>query len=116
MLRLTRALLALRRAEPLLARADWAGFDARARSDDVLALCRRAASEVLLLLVRLRGAGAVEAWTGDAAPATEWRVLLHDRGRGLRRPADADRAGRLGAVAGVTFARPGAVLLKAGRR
>lgn len=111
-LRLCRALLQVRRREPLLHRADWRGFTARALDEETLLLQRRIDDQALLVVVRLRDHGQVilapEAME-DRRP--EWTVLLttEDPAFTLDPRAIEVRFGDEGVL--VRFARPGAVIL-----
>ena len=106
--RLYRALLRLRRGEPLLRAATWEGFDARALGEEGLLLERRRDGGRVVVLVRLKGDGPLAA----AAPAGEpWEVLLTTEDEGFcpdPRPIAVD-------AAGARFPRPGAVILRARR-
>ena len=106
--RLYRALLRLRREEPLFRNASWDGFDARALGEEGLVLERHGESTRVLVVVRLKGAGPLAA----PAPAGEpWELLLTTEDEGFcpdPQPIDVD-------AAGARFPRPGAVILKARR-
>jgi maltooligosyltrehalose trehalohydrolase len=114
-LRLHRALLALRRTEPLLREASWDGFDAAALGEDALALRRVRGAAALLVVARLRGAGPVAAlppgegeWRWASLLDTEDPAFCPDP-----RPAG---LGLAGAGPEVTFSRPGAVILEGSRK
>ncbi len=105
-LRLYRALLALRRDRPLLWRPDWTGFTARPAGDGGVALRRDAGREgAVAVLVMLEGAGEI-ALEGDG-----WTVALHTEEARFcadPRPPDVAFAGEVT----VLFHRPGAVVLE----
>ncbi len=103
-LRLYRALLALRREHPALARDPDAGHDARALDADTILLTRTAGGARLTALVRLRGAGTVDP---GAAPGTV-RLTTEDPPF-----AAAPRAPRIEGTR-IAFERPGAVVFEAG--
>jgi maltooligosyltrehalose trehalohydrolase len=110
-LRLYRTLLRLRRSEPLLSRADWKGFEALACGEDGLLLLRAAGRARLLVLARLRGAGALPL-PAQIAGKAGWEVVLTTEDASFAPgPApmrlDLDRA-----APSVDFARPGAVVLR----
>lgn len=111
-LRMYRALLQLRRREPLLHRADWTGFTARALDEETLLLQRRIDDQTLVVIVRLRGLGEValpsEAME-DRSP--EWTAVLttEDPEFALDPRAIELRFGDERAV--IRFTRPGAVIL-----
>jgi maltooligosyltrehalose trehalohydrolase len=106
--RLYRALLRLRREEPLLRSASGDGFDARALGEEGLVFERFGESTRVLVVVRLKGRGPLAA----PAPAGEpWEVLLTTEDEGFcpdPQPIGVD-------AAGARFPRPGAVILKARR-
>jgi maltooligosyltrehalose trehalohydrolase len=106
--RLYRALLRLRREEPLLRSASGDGFNARALGEEGLVFERHGEGTTVVVVVRLRGAGPLAA----RAPAGEpWEVLLTTEDEGFcpdPRPIDVD-------AAGARLPRPGAVILKARR-
>lgn len=115
-LRLTKALLALRRDGLPLARPDWEGFAARESGEEGVALVRRDGPRASVALVRLRGAGPVAAPPGPLAglpEAAAWRVLLSTEDP--RFSVD-PRPPRLESGPGVPrarFERPGALILEA---
>jgi len=108
--RLHRALLRLRREEPLLRDATWTGFRAWAADEDSLVLSRRIGERAVVVVARLRGKGSVLLdevgeplevilQTEDADYATDAQPIgIADGSRGLR----------------VRFERPGAVVLRLG--
>jgi maltooligosyltrehalose trehalohydrolase len=105
-LRLYRVLLALRRREPLLHRSDWSGFTCRAVDEETLLLRRRVGDEALLVLVRLRGSGAVV-----LSEAMWWETLLTTEDAAFAldpQPIEVDAGGA------VRFRRAGAVVLRGG--
>jgi len=108
-LRLHRALLALRRSEPLLGRDDWDGFSAAAAGEDGLVLMRTGTKAALLVLVRLRGAGRVEAPEG--APGASWRVALTTEDEGLSPDPAPPRLDLAAGPPAAELTRPGAVVL-----
>jgi len=81
-LRLYRALLRLRRREPLLQVASWRGFHVRPLDDWGVVLVRRGRGRAaLVVVVALRSGGTADLsrWrsVSAAAPGRRWRVLLH---------------------------------------
>jgi maltooligosyltrehalose trehalohydrolase len=110
-LRLHRALLRLRREEPLLCDAPGRRVHVAAVGDDSLAVAYAAGERALLVIVRLRGAGPVE----PAPPPGgrhRWSPVLSTEDPAFTedpRPALIDL---FGASPVLDFARPGAVVLE----
>jgi maltooligosyltrehalose trehalohydrolase len=113
-LRLYRTLLRLRRDEPLLRAGGWDGFAVHASGDSGLVLVRRApAAGALCVLIQLRGGGAVDLRDAHpAAAAGAWSALLDTEDPSLCPDPNPPRIHRLDAAPRVTFARPGALILK----
>jgi maltooligosyltrehalose trehalohydrolase len=114
--RLYGALIGLRRTEPLLREAHWTGFTAAAAGRDALVLCRRLRGRgVLLAVIRLRGAGPIDA--GRAAGIRrsahlEWEAILStEEARFAADPMPVNVDLSRG-VPVVRFVRPGAVMLR----
>ncbi len=106
MLRLHRALLALRRREARFFPNAWSGFEVEALGDDALVLRREADDAALVVIVQLRGAGS------HLLPAGGRRwVRLLDTEDPAFAPAPVPVAVDL-AAASVRFSRPGAVVLE----
>jgi maltooligosyltrehalose trehalohydrolase len=113
-LRLHEALLALRRSEPALACAAVDGSVADAVGDDTIAMRRTSGSASALVVVRLRGEGAVDlagTRVAGAATTTDWRLRLSSEEPAYAQdPAPPALEQRQGALV-VQFARPSAVVL-----
>lgn len=111
-LRLTRALLRLRSGLALAA-PDWRGFDALPSGDDGLVLVRRRQSSWQLLLVRLRGAGAVSL-RDEALAAADlgWTLLLSTEDPRFAPAALPVAVAHSDGALVARFARPGAVILE----
>jgi maltooligosyltrehalose trehalohydrolase len=116
-LALHRALLHLRRSEPALRRPG--AFDVDAVGADTIALERRSdAGGTLLVVARLRGAGAVGPPPWRAAGAARWTVVLTTEDAPFLDPSERDRhtrphVDRAAAGPTIVFVRPSAVLLRA---
>jgi maltooligosyltrehalose trehalohydrolase len=76
--RLYAAVLALRGREPALRRSTGTSFDAVALDEDTVAVRRVAEGDAIVVVARLRGAGAValEPVAGGVAADADWRCLL----------------------------------------
>jgi len=114
-LRLYRAMLALRRTEPLLHATGWEGFEAVALTEDTLLLCRRQnALPALLVIIQLRRNGSVSLQQlARPLPGESWHLLLSSEDPAFA-PDPLPVRITLDAPA-CAFARPGAVILKRGR-
>jgi maltooligosyltrehalose trehalohydrolase len=112
--RLYRALLALRRSEPLLRRNDWRDLSVAA-ADGGIILARRGADAALLALIRLEGAGDLDGRSIDAGEwmeRLEWEVLLTTEDPAFA-PDAAAPSPRPGSIkTDWSFLRPGAVVLR----
>jgi hypothetical protein len=109
-LRLTRALLTLRRREPLVRLPDWAGFDARAIDADSLAFWRtQPGLGVLVVVVRLRGSGASP--LPARVPRAAFSVVLTTEDEGFA-PDPCPIRFAPGPEPGAEFVRPGALVLR----
>ena len=113
--RLYRALIALRRGDPALRdAARERAFEVTAPDESSLALLRRSPGGAeLLLIVRLRGAGVVEAGQWPAiAPGSEWRIDLTTEAPEFTGESDAlpIQPGARGLA--LSFQRPGAAVLR----
>jgi maltooligosyltrehalose trehalohydrolase len=109
-LRLTRALLRLRREDPVLAAADREHFDARACGPEALAVTRgRPGVGERLLLVRLLGAGRVSVAT---QPGPRWGIRLSSEDPAFAVDPQPIRIGPAASAPAAEFSRPGAVLLE----
>jgi maltooligosyltrehalose trehalohydrolase len=106
-LRLTRALLRLRREGALLAEPAWDGLEAGPLGDDGLWVTQRGDSGERVLLVRFRGAGELAAPARGREP---WRPVFSTEDPGLAPDPHPIVAHRDRPAA--AFARPGAVLLE----
>jgi maltooligosyltrehalose trehalohydrolase len=109
-LRLHRALLRLRREESLLRGAPGRSVQVAALDEGALAIQYGDGERALLVVVRLRGAGAVRPATGRR----RWRVVLTTEDAafaGDPRPPSVEEEGD-GLV--LAFSRPGAVVLASG--
>jgi maltooligosyltrehalose trehalohydrolase len=108
-LRLHRALLALRQREARLFPNAWSGLEAGALGDDALVLRREDGDAALMVLVQLRGAGvhslAARGWRFTLVLTTEDPAFAPHPA-----PIEVDAAGLE-----VRFSRPGAVVLKGGQ-
>jgi maltooligosyltrehalose trehalohydrolase len=118
LLRLYRALLDLRRREPLLRSPEWTGFRAAAVDDRGLVLWRTGQSAALLVLVAPRAGGVLDPVAAGIpraeVEAFDWRVSLTTEDAGFAPdPAPPSRADG-GAV--LEFRRPGAAILLGSRR
>jgi maltooligosyltrehalose trehalohydrolase len=103
-LALHRALLALRRARPSLAASGDTSCDAQAAGEDAVVVRRAGDKEDTLVVVRLRGAGAVPVGPcGETLLTTEDPAFAPDP-----KPVAIDRTSGT-----IIFERPGAVLLAA---
>jgi maltooligosyltrehalose trehalohydrolase len=112
-LRLTRALLRLRREDPGLSAADWEGFDARACDREALAVWRRRnGGGGHVLLVRLAGAGRVVGPELAGDPASPWRVRLSSEDPAFAADPQPIRIDESASAPAAEFSRPGAVLLE----
>jgi maltooligosyltrehalose trehalohydrolase len=113
-LRLHRALLELRRREPLLRAPGFEGFTARADGDDALVLARQDPDQgALVVLIRLRGAGAATAGEAEGGAGDQkWSVVLDTEAPSFcpdPSPVEVDFAS---SAPRARFARPGAVVLR----
>jgi len=114
-LRLYRELLHLRKREALLREVAFDGFSAGTAGEEGLVLLWMGARSALLVLLRLRGAGTVAAASGmPPAPLAgrSWSVVLTtEEPRFVPDPVppEIDRA-----MPEARFARPGAVVMRAG--
>ena len=116
MLRLHRALLALRRREPLFHDRSWRGVQARPLDDWGVMLVRRRRGRALLVVAALRAGGHVDLAGHAGVPAAgrgrRWRVVLHTEARAFasdpRPPRIAGRDHR----PSIRLDRPGAVVLR----
>ena len=111
-LRLYRALLALRRDEPLLGAADWEGLEVEAQGDAALVL-RRSGSDgrTLAVLLQLRGSGLVRLTAGSRGSSC-WSLLFCSEAEAFCADPALPDVDMSGAEAAVGFSRPGAVILK----
>ena len=116
-LRLYRALLALRVSEPLLRKADWNGFTARAAGESGLVLARQdAAAGALAVLAQLRGAGTVAMREGDGATdGGRWKVVLDTEDDSFAADASPVEIDLSSARPSARFGRPGAIILRRDR-
>ncbi|HSA57487.1 MAG TPA: malto-oligosyltrehalose trehalohydrolase [Gemmatimonadaceae bacterium] len=115
-LRLYRALLALRRSDPLLHRADWRGFAARALDEDTLWLERRLDDQALLVVVRTRGSGDVVLNDEDSeSRKSDWKVVLTTEDPEFTLDPHPIKLQVGNGRGSVRFERPGAVILRAVR-
>jgi maltooligosyltrehalose trehalohydrolase len=111
-LRLTRALLHLRRTDPVLAAGGWEGFEVQACGEDALVVAwRRPETGERLLIVRLAGAGSVAPPMASASAAGTWQVRLSSEAAEFAPDAQAIDATLDAAAPAAHFCRPGAVLL-----
>jgi maltooligosyltrehalose trehalohydrolase len=116
-LRLYRAVLALRRSEPGLRSASWSGFEVSPVGAAGLVLRRRAAASLLVVAVQLSGAGALPLMQGGTAagleldPARTWKPLLTTEDIAFSPHRKAIRLELFNAVPTAHFERPGAVIL-----
>jgi maltooligosyltrehalose trehalohydrolase len=115
LLRLHRALLALRRAEPAL-QANLVGRqEAVSLDDSTLLLDRRDGGSRLLVLVCLRGSGTIHLHGREGVSLPEsmgWQLTLTTEDEAFTTDAMAPEVDLGGLRPVVRFARPGAVLLK----
>jgi maltooligosyltrehalose trehalohydrolase len=115
--RLYRALLALRRREPLLRAAGWRGFRAIALDDWGIALVRRGrgANTLVIVAALLRGGTADLSRFGQLPRATRgrgWRVVLQTESRRFALDPTPIRIDQSLPGPVLHFARPGAVVLR----
>lgn len=113
-LRLYRALLALRRDEPLLGAANWDGFEVEAQGDAALVL-RRSGSKgrTLGVLLQLRGPGLVRLAAGGGIPGPfRWSLLFCSEDEAFCADPVLPDIDLSGTEPVVGFSRPGAVILK----
>jgi maltooligosyltrehalose trehalohydrolase len=112
-LRLHRALLRLRREEPLL--RDAAGRTVRAdpAGEDGLAVELAAEGRALLAVVRLRGAGTVDLRGLSPPGGRAWEPVLTTEDPGFAAPPRPVALDLAGGGPRLSFARPGAVVLRA---
>jgi maltooligosyltrehalose trehalohydrolase len=112
--RLYRALLGLRRAEPALRSNQCGSFMATA-PDDATLLLRRDADEgpSLWLVVRLRGAGTVSLEGHLPTGGRDWECVLTTEDPPFAPDPAPPRLDLSGAAVAIEFARPSAVLLRA---
>jgi maltooligosyltrehalose trehalohydrolase len=111
-LRLHRALLRLRREEPLLQSSPGRSVHVSALGEDSLAIEYRAGGRALLLAVRLRGAGPIEPRPQALAAEAAWTTVLTSEDPAF---APDPRPPVLGLGRGrllLGFERPGAVVLR----
>jgi maltooligosyltrehalose trehalohydrolase len=112
-LRLYRAVLALRRHEPLLQASSWDGFAVRAGGESALVLARQVAGQgALALLIQLHGQGTVGLRQAEAGEGAGWSVVLDTEDQAFcadPRPVEIDGTAP---APRVRFARPGAVMLR----
>ena len=117
-LRLYRALLALRRASPLLRAADWRGFAALPIEDWGVLLLRRRRGAALLVVAALRCGGRIDLTRCRAVPRAgggrRWRTVLHTEGARFATDPRPLRVARRDGRPVVELARPGAVVLRLG--
>ena len=114
MLRYTRALIALRRTEPALQWSDEATQHALAPDSESVVLVRRRGTHAFITVTCLRGATTVEAAL-DAATGLEgarWELALTSEDAGFTAEPQPPDVNLQASTARVTFARPGAVLLR----
>jgi maltooligosyltrehalose trehalohydrolase len=117
-LRLHAALLALRRREPALQAPPWTAVDVMAVADEALLLRRTGGNSLLLIVVRLRGAGPVPlphfARAEGAGSELEeaWHEVLSTEDPRFSPDPMPVQVDRLGSTPCVHFARPGAVVLR----
>jgi maltooligosyltrehalose trehalohydrolase len=118
-LRLHRALLALRRAEPALRSGRREDYEAAPLDDDTLLLLRNGpGGDGLLVAARLRGAGTVDLGRSpDLLPSdtSRWDVILTTEDPPFAPDPAAPRVDRDGPAPVGRFARPSAVVLRMGR-
>lgn len=111
-LRLHRALVRLRREEPLLRETPGRSVRVTAAGEDALAIEYGGGGRTLLVVVRLRGAGPVDPRPGAAAPPAAWTPVLTTEDAAFAtdpRPPTHDLAGD-GLI--LRFERPGGVVLR----
>ncbi len=113
-LRLYRALLALRRDEPLLGAADWEGFEVEAQGDAALVLRRSGSNgRTLAVLLQLRGPGLVRLTAGGRTPGcSRWSLLFCSEDKAFCADPILPDIDISGAEPVVGFSRPGALILK----
>jgi maltooligosyltrehalose trehalohydrolase len=111
-LRLHRALLVLRRNEPALQSANWAGFGINAVGEHALVLHRTDSGSGFVAVVRLRGTGAVPLTTECRVDLAS-RPVLSTEDPAFSPDPKPIRLDRLSEQPQVHFKRPGAVLLRA---
>jgi maltooligosyltrehalose trehalohydrolase len=116
-LRLYRAVLALRRSEPALQSATWSGFEVSPVGAAGLILRRTAAASVLVVAVQLSGAGVLPLVQGGTAAgleldrAREWKPVLTTEDTAFSPDPKAIRLDLLNAIPTASFERAGAVIL-----
>ncbi|HEX8198924.1 MAG TPA: malto-oligosyltrehalose trehalohydrolase [Isosphaeraceae bacterium] len=112
--RLYRALLGLRRAEPALRSNQCGSVSAVALDDSTLLLRRDAdAGPSLWLVVRLKGAGSVNLGGHLPVEGRGWECVLTTEDPEFAPDPAPPRIGLRGPVVAIDFARPSAVLLRA---
>jgi maltooligosyltrehalose trehalohydrolase len=114
--RLYRALLQLRRHAPLLRRATWRGFQARALDDWGIALVRRGrGSETMVVVVALRSGGVADLTKWRVVPAAQrgqrWRLVLSTERARFAIDPQPIRIDRSRSRPVIEFSRPGAAIL-----
>jgi maltooligosyltrehalose trehalohydrolase len=116
-LRLYQALLALRRREPAL--RDVASFHVAALDEATIAIRRDGAHETFLVVVRLRGAGAVDVTPALAATGSDtkravrrWMPILTTESPTLSPDPSPPEFEETATAAIVRFQRPSAIILK----
>jgi maltooligosyltrehalose trehalohydrolase len=109
-LRLYRALIALRRREAPFFRGVWDGFDAQALGEDALCLRRVDGRDALIVAVQLRGSGGHSLGPGAGDDPRRWSLLLSTEDPAYA-PDPAPPALDLATIT-LRFSRPGAVVLK----
>jgi maltooligosyltrehalose trehalohydrolase len=116
-LRLYRAMLALRRSEPALRTASWSGFEISPVGAAGLILRRRAAASLLVVAVQLNGGGALPVVQGRAVAgldvdlARTWQPVLTTEDTAFSPDPEAIRLEVCNAVPTACFERPGAMIL-----
>lgn len=116
-LRLYRALLDLRRTEPLLRVAGWEGFDAVPVNDSAMLVVRSdEAIGVLLIVIQMHNAGSVALGaTRWPLPRVRWQLVLSTEDPAFTPDPTPVRMELSQTVPVLHFAREGAVLLKGGQ-
>jgi maltooligosyltrehalose trehalohydrolase len=114
--RLYRALLALRRREPLLRAGSWRGFCALPIEDWGVLLLRRRGGAALLVVAALRRGGRVvlddRAEIPRARAPRRWRVALDTEAAAFAAAPQPIRVAGLDRRPALDFTRPGAVVLR----